>query len=120
VRTLKVRKMVEYASRSCMKPITRAAGSTSQAGLMCPPLSSPPAAATAPRSAPMLTVLAAKTAAMQTPTSQLGNFRRSAVPRPTPVCKAMRAHVSWTATISGKVKRASQRVLVPNWLPAWE
>src|SRR5437867_8019358 len=62
-----------------------------------PPDSSSPAAATAPRSAPTLKILAASNPAIAKPTNQVGNFRRKAMPRPTPVCSAIREHSSWTA-----------------------
>ena len=78
--------------------------------VLWPPLvSNCPPAATAPMSAPTLMVLAASNARMAMPTSQVGNLRRRLVPNPTPVWSAMRAHDSWTATISGKVKSAVQR-----------
>ena len=84
--------------------IKMATGTTSQSSGMTLRLSSEPPAATAPRSAPTLMVLAQNSARMHAPTSTVGNLRRSAMPRPTPVCRAMRAHSSCIAAISGKVK----------------
>ena len=49
-----------------------------------------------------------------------GTCARSAPAIPCPVTMPMRAHIVWTATMSGQVKSAVQSSAVPNCAPAIE
>src|ERR1700682_902961 len=72
------------------------------------------------RSDPMLIVFAMKRAPHTARRTGRGNFLRSAPIRPRPVTMPIRAHIVWTAAISGQVTRAVHRSLVPNCAPATE
>ena len=106
VRYLKILKIVEYEVNSCSARMSAAMGNRNTDALTCPTLRSDAPAATAPRSAPRLIMLATHSAMTAMLTIHVGNFRRSAVPSPVPVCSAMRAHSSCTALISGNVNSA--------------
>lgn len=41
-------------------------------------------------------------------------------PMPSPVASAVRSHISWTAAISGKVRRATHNSDRPYCAPVWE
>src|SRR3984893_16833714 len=72
------------------------------------------------RSAEMLIVLATSRATIKTPSSHLGNRRLKFPANPCPVTIPIRAHIIWTAAISGHVRSAVQRSLVPSCAPATE
>ena len=86
---------------------------------MCP-INRPAAAAIAPRSAPTLIVLATTSARTPMDTTGVGKRRCRLAPSPALVCRPIRAHISWTAVMSGKVNSAVQSRPKPNWLPTWE
>jgi hypothetical protein len=84
------------------------------------PVSISAASAIPERSAPMLIVFAAASARHTTTRLQRGNFCRRAPARPIPVTMPMRAHIIWTAAMSGNVSHAVQRSAVPSCAPAIE
>src|SRR5450755_4508709 len=72
------------------------------------------------RSAAMLIVFAASRARTTARSSQLGNRRLKFPAKPCPVTIPIRAHIICTAAISGHVRSAVQRRLVPSCAPATE
>jgi hypothetical protein len=84
------------------------------------PVSSSAASAIAARSAPTLNVLAQKSAAAATNSTDRGSLRRNALIRPPPVTIPTRAHMLCTAAMSGQVSGASQSSSNPNRAPAIE
>src|SRR6266481_4326909 len=72
------------------------------------------------RSAEMLIVLAASRATMKARSSQPGNRCLKFPAKPCPVTNPIRAHIIWTAAISGHVRSAVERSLVPSCAPATE
>src|ERR1700682_5308694 len=111
--------MTVYVVTNCSPTTSAATGTISQAARSAPRLSNDPPAATAPRSAPRLMVLATSNARIAGPTIQLENLRRRLTPSPTPVWRAMRAQSSCITDIRGKVKSAVHKSPRPNWLPTW-
>ena len=78
VSSLKTRKMVAYGEAQLHEADQQGHGHDQPRRVdVTRAISRLPPAATAPRSAPTLTVLAANTARMQLPTSHVGNLRRS-------------------------------------------
>src|ERR1700687_5234831 len=72
------------------------------------------------RSAEMLIVLATSRATIKTPSNHLGNRRLKFPANPCPVTIPIRAHIICPAAISGHVRSAVQRSLVPSCAPATE
>src|ERR1017187_1862988 len=72
------------------------------------------------RSAAMLIVFARRRENVATMTKGFGMRFRSAAASPSPRTMPIRAHIIWTAAMSGQVRRAVQRRLVPSCAPAME
>src|SRR5450759_1520551 len=72
------------------------------------------------RSAAMLIVFARRRENVATMTKGFGMRFRSAAASPSPRTMPIRAHIICTAAMSGQVRRAVQRRLVPSCAPAME
>ncbi len=72
------------------------------------------------RSAPMLIVLALKSASATRISRDRGIFLRRAAASPMPVVIPMRAHIICTAPMRGKVSIAVHNIAVPSCAPAIE
>ena len=74
------------------------------------------------RSAATLRVLANNSATSRTmtiPRPRRVYLRRASAPRLSPVARAVRSQISWTAIISGRQKMTVHNVPLRNWAPAW-
>ena len=74
------------------------------------------------RSAAAFSVFAASRATIRIPITTRGlreNFRRASLPRLSPVARAVRSQISWTAIIIGNVAGTVQSIPLENVAPAW-
>ena len=64
--------------------------------------------------------MSATTRTTTTHRAEAGKRRRTSAPRLSPVARAVRSQISWTAYIRGRLAGADHSIPIPSPAPAWE